>query len=119
MRLLIDADITPVVLCEGKYHTRLEILTDVPKGKVIYLFEDVNLAEAKKVLGGIACIGGGMPTQYLMSGSKERVIEHTKRVLDTCAPGGGFIMTNTLALDHAERGLMEVWHESVLKYGNF
>lgn len=116
---LIDADITPVVLCEGKYYTRLETLTDVPKGKVMYIFEDIDFAQAKKILGGTACIGGGMPTQYLMSGSKERVIEHTKKMMDICAPGGGYIMSNSLSLDEVDRGLMEAWHESILKYGQF
>lgn len=116
---LIDADITPVVICEGKYYTRLETLTDVPKGKVMYFFEDVDFAEAKRVLGKTACIGGGMPTQYLMGGSKERVIEQTKKMIETCAPGGGFIFTNSLALDQVDPGLMQAWRESILKYGNF
>ncbi|SHJ57569.1 uroporphyrinogen decarboxylase family protein [Parasporobacterium paucivorans] len=115
----VDAGITPVVICEGKYYTRLETLTDIPKGKVIYIFEDVDFAEAKRILGGTACIGGGMPTQYLMSGPKERVVEQTKRMLDICAPGGGFVFSNSLALDDVDRGLMETWQESVLKYGQF
>lgn len=116
---LVANDLTPVVICEGKYHTRLETLTDVPKGKVIYFFEDVDLAKAKKTFEGIACIGGGMKTQYLMSGTTERVVEETKRVLDICAPGGGFIMSNTLALDQVDHKLMEAWHEATLKYGSF
>jgi len=32
---LADMGITPYVFCEGKYNTRLEILSDVPKGKVV------------------------------------------------------------------------------------
>lgn len=116
---LVANDLTPVVICEGKYHTRLETLTDVPKGKVIYCFEDVDLIRAKKLLGGIACIAGGMKTQYLMSGTPERVTEETKKILDACAPGGGFIMTNTLALDDVDHKLMEAWHEATLKYGCF
>lgn len=117
---LIDADITPVVMCEGKYYTRLETLADVPKGKIIYLFEDVDFAEAKRILGGIACIAGGMKTQYLMTGgSVQRVEDETKRILDICAPGGGFIMSNSLALDYCERSLVEAWRETLSKYGNY
>lgn len=116
---LIANNLTPIVICEGKYHTRLETLTDVPRGKVIYFFEDVDLAKAKKMLTGIACIGGGMKTQYLMSGTPERVTEETKKCLEICAPGGGFIMTNTLALDEVDHRLMEAWHEATLKYGSF
>ncbi len=116
---VVKAEMTPIVFCEGKYHTRLETLTDVPKGKVIYIFEDVDLGKAKKILGGTACIGGGMPTQYLMSGTTERVIDETKRILDICAPGGGFIMSNTLNIDQADHKLMEAWKEATLKYGSF
>ena len=56
-----------------------------------------------------------MKTQYLMSGTTEIVVEETKRILDVCAPGGGFIMTNTLALDQVDHKLMEAWHEATLK----
>ena len=77
---LVNNDLTPIVICEGKYHTRLETLRDVPKGKVIYFFEDVDLATAKKKLGDVACIAGGMKTQHLMSGTTERVIEETKKL---------------------------------------
>jgi len=115
----IDEGITPIVLCEGKYHTRLETLTDVPKGKVVYLFEQVDMKRAKELLGNTACIAGGMPTQYLISGSADRVKDETKRVIDTCAPGGGFIMSNSLALDNVDHKLMEAWYETTVNYGKY
>lgn len=115
----IDAEITPVVLCEGKYYTRLETIADVPKGKVIYVFENTDFAEAKRVLGDVACIGGGMPTEYLMRGDKQRVIDETKRIIDICAPGGGFIMSNSLALDQVKTENMDAWKETVFTYGKY
>ena len=115
----IAADLTPLVLCEGKYHTRLEVLRDVPKGKVIYFFEDVDLVEAKRVLGDVACIGGGMPTEYLMMGDKQRVIDHTKKMIDLLAPGGGFIMTNTTALDQVKTENFQAWKDTVFEYGKY
>lgn len=115
---LIEAEITPIVMCEGSYHTRLEVLKDVPKGKVMYMFEDVDLKRAKEILGGTACIGGGMPTQLLMKGSTPyQVEEQVKRVLDDCAAGGGFFMTNSLSLDNVEHELMFAWKEALDKYG--
>ena len=115
----IDNDMTPVVMCEGKYHTRLEVLADVPKGKVIYLFEDTDLLKAKKVLGDVACIGGGMPTEYLMMGDKQRVIDQTKKMIDLLAPGGGFIMTNTIAIDQVKTENLEAWKDTVFEYGKY
>ena len=113
----IDAELTPIVICEGKYYTRLNVLADVPKGKVIYFFEDTDFAEAKRILGDVACIGGGMPTNYLMMGDKQRVIDETKRMIDLLAPGGGYIMTNSLALDQVKTENMEAWKDTVFSYG--
>ena len=113
----VEASITPFVICEGKYHTRLNVLADVPKGKVIYVFEDTDFAEAKRILGDVACIAGGMPTEYLMRGDKQRVIDETKRLIDLLAPGGGYIMSNSLALDQVRTENMEAWKDTVFTYG--
>ncbi len=115
----VAADITPMVFCEGKYYTRYEVLADVPKGKVFYFFEDADLVEAKRVLGNVACIGGGMPTEYLMGGSVERVVDQTKRMIDQLAPGGGFIMTNSKCLDHVVTANMEAWKDTLFTYGKY
>lgn len=115
----IENDMTPIVICEGKYHTRLEVLADVPKGKVIYFFEDTDLVKAKKVLGEVACIGGGMPTEYLMMGDKQRVIDHTREMIDLMAPGGGFIMTNTIAIDQVKTENLEAWKDTLFEYGKY
>jgi len=115
----IEADMTPIVMCEGKYHTRLEVLADVPKGKVIYFFEDTDLVKAKEILGDVACIGGGMPTEYLMMGDKQRVIDQTKKMIDLLAPGGGFIMTNTIAIDQVKTENLEAWKDTLFDYGKY
>ena len=54
MLALIDMGVTPYIYTEGKYNTRIEQLADVPKGKVIYHFENVDMARAKKILGDTA-----------------------------------------------------------------
>lgn len=115
----IEAEMTPIVICEGKYHTRLEVLADVPRGKVVYFFEDTDLVKAKQVLGDVACIGGGMPTEYLMMGDKQRVIDHTKKMIDLLAPGGGFIMTNSLAIDQVKTENLEAWKDTLFEYGKY
>ena len=120
MMALIDADLIPVPLCEGKYTSRLETLTDIPKGKAIYLFEDVDLKQAKKILGGHTCFGGGMRTQLLLEGSsKEAVERETRESLEICAPGGGFIMTNSISMDNVEHCYFEAWRDAARKYGNY
>lgn len=119
MLALIEADITPIAICEGNYNTRLETIADIPKGKVIYAFENIDLKKAKEILGDVACIAAGMPTDLLIRGTKQQVIDETKRAIDICAPGGGFIMTNSMALDDANAELLDAWYETTVTYGKY
>ena len=48
----------PFPWAEGGYNSRLKVIKDVPKGKVIWGFDTTDMAEAKKILGDVACIGG-------------------------------------------------------------
>jgi uroporphyrinogen-III decarboxylase len=83
------------------------------------MFEKVDIARAKKVLGDTACICGNFPTTDLSFGSKESVIEDTKRMLDICAPGGGFIMNCSIVLDNYKEELFDAWYETTMKYGAY
>ena len=116
---IIAAGITPYVFCEGKYSTRLDFLQDVPKGKVIYMFEKVDIVEAKRRLEGIACVCGNLPTALLISGTAEQVVTETKRMLDACAPGGGFIMDCSIQLDEANMKNFAAWYETTITYGKY
>ena len=114
---IVEHGITPYVLTEGNYNTRLEVLAEVPKGKVIYMFEKVDIARAKKVLGDTACICGNFPTTDLNFGKVDKVIEDTKRMLDVCMPGGGFIMNCGIVIDNCKPELLDAWYETTMKYG--
>ncbi|MBR5571739.1 MAG: hypothetical protein IKV99_03760 [Oscillospiraceae bacterium] len=116
---LVAADLTPFVFCEGNYYTRLNCIKDVPKGKIVYLFEKQDMAKAKRELEGIACVAGNMSTATLMHGSTEQVVTETRRLLDTCAPGGGYIMSNDISLDNCKRENLAAWYEAVEKYGSY
>lgn len=117
IELIITAGMVPYVFCEGKYNTRLEILSDVPKGKVFYMFEEVDIRRAKETVGKVACIGGNMSTTLLINGTPEQVVDETRRMIDLCAPGGGFIMDDSIIIDNASMKNMMAWREATLKYG--
>jgi len=116
---IVDRGMTPYILTEGKYNTRLEVLKEVPKGKVIYMFEQVDIAKAKKVLGDTACICGNFPSIHLAYGTVDKVVEDTKRMLDACMPGGGFMMNCSIVLDNYKRELMDAWYETTMTYGKY
>lgn len=114
---LAEAGLVPVVYVEGEYNTRLEYLREVPKGKVIYNFEYTDMAQAKKVLGDVACISGNIPIATLSYGSKQEVADICKRLIDTCAPGGGYILAPGALVDEAKEENMEVMFDTVMTYG--
>ncbi len=115
----VAADLTPMIFCEGNYFTRLNTLRDVPKGKVVYFFEKQDMANAKKILGDVACVAGNFDVNLLSHGTPEKVTEETKRMLDILAPGGGYIMSNAISLDIGKRENLAAWYEAVEKYGKY
>ena len=114
---IIDAGMVPYIYTEGKYNSRLECLKEVPRGKVIYHFEEVDMVRAKKILGDTACIAGGFPVYLLDYGMKEQVIDEAKRLIDACAPGGGFIFETSCGIDLAKKENLEALRDTVRTYG--
>jgi uroporphyrinogen-III decarboxylase len=117
MLALIDAGLTPVIYCEGNYSTRLEHLKYMPRGKVVYDFESIEMAKAKKKLGDTACVAGNVPNVMLSMSNRQQVVGCTRKLIDTCAPGGGFMIdTNALVDDAKPENLMAMF-ETVENYG--
>jgi len=116
---IIDLGAIPYVYTEGRYTTRMKYLKDLPKGKCVVHFEEVDMAFAKKELGDIACLSGGFPATLLYWDSKERVIEETKKLLDICAPGGGFIFDLDGGLYESKRENVEALFDTIKTYGKY
>ncbi len=116
---IIDSGKIPYIYTEGKYNSRLDCLSEVPPGKVFYHFEDVDMAAAKKKLGGIACIAGGFPATLLDWGTPDKVRDAVRRMLDDCAPGGGFIFETGCGLGNCRRENVVAMFETVREYGKY
>ena len=107
------------VYTEGGYTSRLDHLTEVDKNMVVYHFEKVDLALAKKKLGDIACIAGGFPVWLVEQGTKQQVIDEVKRTLEICAPGGGYIFEGGYSFGEAPIENVKAMFETVLEYGKY
>jgi len=116
---IIDIDMIPYVYTEGKYTTRMEYLKDLPKGKTVVHFEDVDMALAKKELKDVACITGKYPAYLLYSGTKEEVVDEAKKLLDVCAPGGGFIFDFDGGMYESKRENVEALFDTIKTYGKY
>jgi len=99
---LVEEGLTPVVLVEGPYTSRLETIRDVPRGKIIYWFENVDMVKAKTILGGRVCIMGNVPMSLLATGSAAGVKAYCRALLDAVGKDGGYIMSAASVLDDAK-----------------
>jgi len=114
---LIDAGAVPVLFCEGAYNTRLKYLAELPKGKALLVFESTDLALAKKMVGDTACICGGMPIFTLTNGTREQIVDRVKECIDIMAPGGGYMISASCAIDNCKRENLEAMYETIELYG--
>ena len=104
---------------EGDYLPRLEIIKDIPKGKVLWHFEGMDMARAKEVLGDTACIAGNLPASILCTGSPKQVKEHCRWLIETCAPGGGYILTGAASMDKGDPENLRAMMEAAKEYGAY
>lgn len=116
---LIEHGLTPWVYTEGPYNSRIECLQDLPKGKCWVHFETADMKKAKKILGNVACLSGGIGARMLVSGTKEEVIAKTKENIDILAPGGGYIFDLSDTMEDCRPELVEAMFETVRTYGKY
>lgn len=115
---LIAAGQIPYVYTEGKYDSRLEFLKELPAGKCLVHFEQCDMKEAKRLVGDHCCICGGFNNNILVSGTPDKVTDEVKKLLDICAPGGGYLFDVNTTLDsNAKPENIEAMFEAVKKYG--
>jgi len=114
---LIDNDLIPVVFWEGNCASRLEHIGDIPRGKVVYWFEQTDLVRAKQVLGGTVCLRGNVPTSLLVTGTPEQVDLYCKNLITEVGKGGGFILDGAASIpDEAKPENVLAMARSVHKY---
>ncbi len=113
---LIAEGLTPFVYTEGDYTSRLDIIKDVPKGKVVYHIER-DIFKAKEVLGDIACLTGGPPSSLLCKGNPEDVKAYCKKLIDVVGQGGGFILDPEVPMFDDDPENVKVMTDFTKEYG--
>jgi uroporphyrinogen-III decarboxylase len=117
MLALIDDGFVPMPFAEGNYGPRLEIIKDMPRGTVIWYFETMDMARAKTILGNNACIAGNVPIGLLHTGTRQEVKEACRKLIETCAPGGGYILASSAAMDEGNPDNLRAMMEAAEEYG--
>jgi uroporphyrinogen-III decarboxylase len=114
---LIDEGLVPMPFAEGNYEPRLEIIRDMPRSSMVWWFEHMDMARAKEVLGDTACIAGNVPVTVLCTGTPREVKEHCRRLIEVCAPGGGYILTGGATMDRGNPDNLRAVMEAAKEYG--
>lgn len=119
LEALISMGYTPLVYTEGKYDSRLERIKEITPGKCLYHFEDVDMKEAKRIVGKDHCISGGLSSQVLRLGTPQQVKDAVKELFDICAVDGGYIFDLSDTIDDVPVANVEAMMETAFDYGKY
>ena len=115
---LIQEGIMPTLFAEGGFETRLGLVNEFPKGAVNWLFDRTDMAKAKKALGANCCISGNVPASVIATGSPAEVKECSRKVIESCKEGGGFILAaGTNSIEGARLENLRAMVEAAAEYG--
>lgn len=119
VEVYINEGLVPLLFAEGGYNTRLEIIQDLPKGSVIWYFDQTDLARAKEILGDRQCIMGNVPTSLIVTGVADDVKNYCKNLINVAGKGGGYILSPGATSDEAKADNLKAMHEAVAEYGRY
>jgi uroporphyrinogen-III decarboxylase len=114
---LIAQGCIPFPWAEGGYNSRLKIIKDAPPGKIFWGFDTTDMAEAKKLLGDVACIGGNLSIATLMVGTPDDVKNAVKKLIVDCGKGGGYIMMSGAVIENAPPANVKMMIDATKEYG--
>jgi hypothetical protein len=116
---LLKEGVRPELFAEGSYTSRLETVNEFAKGDVGWLFDRTDMALAKKILGKTCCISGNVPSSIMVTGGPKEVKEYCRKIIDICAPGGGFILSGGAHVDHGNPDNLHAMMEAAKEYGKY
>jgi len=114
---LIEEGLVPMPLFEGSYTSRLEIIQDIPKGKAIYWFEEVDIYKAKEILGDTVCFRGNVPGSMLYAGTPQQIKDYVKEMIDVVGKGGGLMLDSGIWFDEAKHENVKAMVDFTKEYG--
>lgn len=78
------------IAMEGRWENIMECFLDVPKDSVVLCVDDDDILKVHEKLGHHQIICGGLKMADTRLKKFDDIKDDIKRVIDTCAPGGGF-----------------------------
>ena len=123
LKKVMDAFIEEGLICtcfaEGTFNTRLDLVNEFPKGAVQWRFDRTDMARAKRILGPTCCIEGNVPTSLLVAGTPEEVTAECRRLIEACAPGGGYILGSGGTAEFPRLANLKAMAAAAREYGRY
>jgi uroporphyrinogen-III decarboxylase len=114
---LIEEGISVTLSAEGSYNQRLEYIGDFPKGWVSWMFDRTDIVRAKKMIGNTCSITGNVPASMVITGTRQDVKECCRKLIETCAPGGGYTLSGGAAAAEVKAENLRAFMEAAKEYG--
>ena len=113
---MIEEGFVPFLFAEGKYNTRLELINELPRGSVIWHFDQTDMFNAKKILGGSACLVGNVPSSLVCTGTADAVKARCLELIEVCGEGGGYILAGGASVDRCNPDNLRAMLASVREF---
>ena len=114
---MVEEGLVPFPVAEGSYNRRLEYISDLPRSGVVWMFDQTDMANAKKTVGKVSCICGNVPVSIAYTGTAGEMKEYCRKLIETCAPGGGFILSGGSTFDMARPENLRAMMAAAREYG--
>jgi hypothetical protein len=114
---LIDEGLVPMPFAEGNYIPRLETIQDMPEASMIWYFEYMDMARAKATVGKKNTIAGNLPISIMVTGTSRDVKEGCRKLIETCAAGGGYILSSSATMDQGNIENLHAMMDAAREYG--
>jgi hypothetical protein len=114
---LIEAGVRPIVYTEGEYTPRLKYFRELPPGKFVMHYQQVDRKLAKEILGDIACFWGNVPSSLMCFGKPQQVEDDVKELIDIFGKRGLIIDSSVGIPDEAKIENVQAMTDATRKYG--
>ena len=116
---IINEGCVPVMVIDGSYNTRLEIIKDLPRASVVWILEQTDIFKAKKILGDSACIGGNVTAAQLYTQTPRAIKKYCRKLIEVCGENGGYILTLGSSVDRCNPANLQAIIEAAKEYGTY
>jgi hypothetical protein len=114
---LVNEGLVPQLFAEGGYNQRLDVICDVPRGKVVWWFDLTDMSRAKETVGRVACIAGNVPLSLLCTGSPGDVKAVCKNLVEVAGKDGGFIFSTGAGMQGSKAENVRTMIDFSMDYG--